>query len=283
VNWLRNPFEFGRSVLNKGLRRKAARERQAGNPHGEMTLVEHIIELRQHAVRSAYYFIGFFILTMIFMSPLVAFLRRPFEVYRESIGKDAQLMSTAVFEVIFMNFKICLIVALILGVPFFLLEVWRFVAPALYPGEKRMARPVLLASIFLFYAGISFGFYVIVPAFLSNALEWASEYANVVLTVENYFNSLATMVFVFGIIFEVPVIMSLLGLAGILKAEMVSKNRRVVLFLSVLVGALISPPDVFSLAVCAVPLYGMIELSVFALQMIEKRKAAEAQNESGRV
>lgn len=280
MNWLRNPFEVGKAVVNKGMARKAERERQAGNPHGEMTLVEHVIELRLHAVRSALYFVVFFLLAMIFMSPLVSFLRKPFEAYRESIGKDAQLMSTAVFEVIFMNFKICLIVALILGVPFFLMEIWRFVAPALYPAEKRMARPLLFASIILFYAGISFGFAVIVPAFLSNALEWASEYANVVLTVENYFNSLATMVFVFGIIFEVPVIMSLLGLAGILKAEMVSKNRRVVFFLSVAVGALISPPDVFSLAVCSLPLYGMIELSVVALKVIEK-KQQEAKKQAG--
>ncbi len=275
MSFLKNPVEYSKNLLNKGLARKAARERDAGNEHGEMTLVEHVIELRQHVVRSALFFVAFFVVTMAFMKPVVSFLRTPFERYQASIGEDAQLMSTAVFEVIFMNFKICLITAGVAAVPFVLLELWRFVSPALYPAEKRIARPLTFASVILFYMGVSFGFYVIVPAFLSNALEWASEYANVVLTVNNYFNTLATMVFVFGIIFEVPVLMSLLGLAGIVNSDMVSKNRRIVCFASVLLAALISPPDIFSLVMVAVPLYGMIEISVVALRIIEKRKAKE--------
>lgn len=279
---LKNPVEYAKKMLNKGLQRKASRERDAGNPHGEMTLVEHVIELRGHLVKSAIYFVSFFVVSLAFMKPLISFLRTPFESYREAIGEDSQLMSTAVFEVIFMNFKICLVTAMVASVPFVLLELWKFISPALYPHEKRIARPLTFASVILFYLGVSFGFYVIVPAFLSNALDWASEYANVVLTVENYFNSLATMVFVFGIIFEVPVIMSLLGLAGIVTSDMVSKNRRIVFFLSVVMGALISPPDIFSLVVVTLPLYGMIEISVIALRMIEKKKALAERQEAER-
>ena len=162
-----------------------------------------------------------------------------------------------------------------LSVPFFFWEVWRFIAPALYEKEKKIARPLTLASMVMFYLGISFGFFVIVPAFLSNALEWASKYANVMLTVENYYNSLATMVFVFGIIFEVPVVMSLLGLAGIIKSSMIAKNRRVVFFGSFVIGAILSPPEVMSQVLVSVPLYAMVELSVLALRAIEKRKASE--------
>ena len=272
---LKTPLDFAKGAVNAGLQRKASREAKAGNAQGEMTLVEHVIELRNHLVRSAVYFGVFSLVTFIFMDEILAFLRMPFESYQRSIGKEAKLMSTAVFEVVMMNFKVCLIVALVLSVPFFFWEVWKFVAPALYEKEKQIARPLTVASIIMFYLGIAFGFFVIVPVFLSNTLDWASKYAQVMLTVDNYYNSLATMVFLFGIIFEVPILMSLLGLAGIITSDMVAKNRRIVFFSSFLIGALLSPPDVFSQTIVSVPLYAMVEVSVFALRRIERRKAAE--------
>jgi sec-independent protein translocase protein TatC len=242
----------------------------------EMGLVEHVKELRKHLVRSIAYLLGFTILCIIFMEPLVRFLRRPFEEYQIEKGKSPELMSIGLFEVILMNFKICFLTGLILAVPFMIRELWLFVAPALYEKEKKLALPTLLASIGLFYAGISFGFFAIVPAFLSNTLEWAAPYANVQLTVDSYFSSLSMMVMIFGIIFEVPVLMSLLGLVGMLKADMLAKNRRLVILGSFIVGAVVSPPDVFSQVIVSLPLYGMIELSIVSLRIIEKRKQAEA-------
>lgn len=264
--------------FNRGMRKKMARERAAGNTevHGaEMSLMGHVIELRKHIVRSLLWFLFFAIISMSFMDRVIAFLRHPYETYQKSIGKAPQLMSIGLFEVVMMNFKICIIVALIVSAPFIVRELWRFIAPALFDNERKIALPVVISSVFLFFAGIAFGFFVIVPVFLSNTLEWASQYATVSLTVENYFNSLTTMVMIFGIIFEVPVVMSLLGLAGFLKSETLAKNRRVVLLGSFILGAIIAPPDVFSQTVVSVPLYLMIELSVYALRYIERRKARD--------
>ena len=272
------PLEYISAAFNKGMRKKVAREQAvggSGNPSGEMSLVGHVIELRKHIVRSLMWLLFFVIIAMSFMEHVVAFLRSPYEAYQRSIGKSPQLMSIGLFEVVMMNFKICVMVGLVASAPFMIRELWRFVSPALYESERKIALPVVVASVFLFFAGISFGFFVIVPVFLANTLEWASQYATVVLTVENYFSSLSTMIMIFGIIFEVPVVMSLLGLAGLLKAETLSKNRRVVLLGSFILGAVISPPDVFSQTVVSVPLYLMIELSVFALRYIEKRRAAD--------
>ena len=264
------------------MKKKVARENAVGgsvNPGAEMSLVGHIIELRKHIVRSLLWFLFFVIISMSFMEHVVAFLRRPYEMYQKSIGKSPQLMSIGLFEVVMMNFKICLIVGLVASAPFMIRELWRFVSPALYENERKIALPVVVSSVFLFFAGISFGFFVIVPVFLSNTLEWASQYASVILTVENYFSSLTTMVMIFGIIFEVPVVMSLLGLAGLLKSETLAKNRRVVLLGSFILGAVISPPDVFSQTVVSVPLYLMIELSVYALRYIERRRARDLARE----
>jgi sec-independent protein translocase protein TatC len=277
-----------KGALDKGLARKAQRELQVttgahpsgGNPTAEMSLVDHIIELRGHAMRAVFWLVGFTVLSLVFMDRLLGFLRSPFEAHQRSVGRDAQLMSTAVFEVVFMNFKVCLLVAVVAAVPFILWEIWRFVAPALYAHEKRLAAPLVVASALMFYLGTAFGFFVIVPAFLSNTLEWASQYANVMLTVENYYNSLATMVFLFGVIFEVPVVLSLLGLAGFVRSEHITKNRRVVFFASCVVGAVLSPPDVFSLTITTLPLYGMVEVSVVALRAIERRRSQRVDAQS---
>jgi sec-independent protein translocase protein TatC len=273
-------FKSIASVFNKGVQAKADRQNsihsKAEAAPREMTLVEHLIDLRKHLVRSLGFFLGFTIIAIIFMEPLIRFLRTPFENYQLSKGKPIKLMSIGLFEVILMNFKICIVVGIIAAVPFILREIWLFVAPALYDAEKKMARPILLSSIGLFYAGISVGFFLIVPAFLGNTLDWAAPYADVNLTVESYFSSLSVMVMIFGIIFEVPVVLSLLGLIGILKSHHLSQNRRIVILISFVIGAIISPPDVFSQFVVAVPLYGMIEISILALKFIERKKLSNA-------
>ena len=298
------PIKALSALFNKGIKAKANRQSRINEESGasskgtgggeqdaqaqsvgesvehlgaEMGLLDHVIDLRKHLVRSLLYLLGFTILCIIFMEPLVRFLRQPFENYQRSKGKSPELMSIGLFEVILMNFKICFLVGLVLAVPFIIRELWLFISPALYQKEKRLAMPVLLSSLLLFYSGISFGFFAIVPAFLSNTIDWAAPYANVQLTVDSYFSSLSTMVMIFGIIFEVPVVMSLLGLVGILKADMLAKNRRIVILGSFIVGAVVSPPDVFSQIIVSLPLYFMIELSIVALRIIEKRRAAEQQ------
>lgn len=263
------------SLFDKGMRARAAREAKvlADNPGSEMSLVSHVIDLRRHLVRALLWFAGFTVLALILMEPLIKFLRLPFEQYQLAKGKKADLMAIGLFEVILMNFKICFVVGFVAAAPFMIRELWGFVSPALYEHEKKLARPVVLSSIVLFYLGIAFGFFVIVPSFLSNTLEWAAPYANVQLTVDSYFSSLSTMVMIFGIIFEVPVIMSLLGLVGILTSEMLSRNRRIVILTSFVIGAVISPPDVVSQVIVSVPLYAMVELSIVALRIIEGRRA----------
>jgi sec-independent protein translocase protein TatC len=278
-----NPLNALTSLFNKGMRAKLEREAKArqANTGAEMSLVSHVVELRRHLVRSLGALLGFTILALIFMEPVIKFLRMPFESYQRAKNKSGELMAIGLFEVILMNFKICFVVGLVAAVPFILREIWAFVAPALYEHEKRMALPVILASIILFYAGISFGFFVIVPSFLSNTLEWAAPYANVQLTVESYFASLSTMVMLFGIIFEVPVVMSLLGLIGILNSKMLSQNRRIVILASFIIGAVISPPDVFSQLVVSLPLYAMVEISIVALKVIESRREKALQERLG--
>lgn len=278
---------------------------------GQMSIVSHIGELRKHIMRAVYWYLAFVVAAFINMKALIRFLQLPYTCYNylikqsEQAGESLQvalqkfsefvswpqqcltataatassaqtLKTIGLIEVMWVNMKMCLIAAAVVGLPFVLRELWLFVSPALYDREKKMALSLMVASVLLFYIGIFFGFFVIVPAFLAQTLQWAAEYAAVEMTYENYFGSLTTLVMIFGVIFQVPVVISLLGFVGIVKAVHITENRKFIFFGSFILGALISPPDIFSQILVSVPLYLMCEMSVFALRAIEKSRARQA-------
>ncbi|NBW82347.1 twin-arginine translocase subunit TatC [bacterium] len=280
-------------------------------PGAEMSIVGHISELRKHLVRSLYWFVACLGLGLWFMKPLIQFLQLPYTCYgyllseAERAGESVKiafekfshflvwpkeclsttaaaataaktLKTIGLIEVLWVNFKMVMIAAAVLAAPLMLRELWLFISPALYERERKLASILIVSSLVLFYTGLFFGFFLIVPAFISQTLQWAAEYATVEMTYENYFGSLTTMVMTFGVIFEVPVVISLLGLVGIVKPEHISKNRRIIFLSSFIIGAFISPPDVFSQTLVSVPLYLMCEISVIALKLIQKQKTTAA-------
>ncbi|MBM3380994.1 MAG: twin-arginine translocase subunit TatC [Betaproteobacteria bacterium] len=278
---------------------------------GEMSIVAHISDLRRHIVRAVYWYLALVVLAFINMKALIRFLQLPYTCYNYLIAQanqageslqvalqkfadfvswptqclsaaaaataSAQTLKTiGLIEVMWVNLKMCMLVAGVLGLPLILRELWLFVSPALFERERQVAKTLIVSSLLLFYIGIFFGFFVIVPAFLAQTLQWAAEYASVEMTYENYFGSLTTLVMIFGVVFQVPVIISLLGLVGVVKSHHITDNRKFVFFGAFVLGALISPPDVFSQTLVSVPLYLMCEISVFALRAIEKSRAKAA-------
>jgi len=277
---------------------------------GEMSIVSHISELRKHIVRAIYWYLAVAVFAFANMKALVRFLQLPYTCYTYLTNQASQageslqvafqkfadfvswpqqcltataaaessaqtLKTIGLIEVVWVNMKMCLIAGAVVGLPFMLRELWLFISPALYERERKVGLGLLFAGVVLFYVGIGFGFFIIVPAFLSQTLQWAAEYASVEMTYENYFGSLTTLVMIFGVIFQVPVIISLLGMAGFVKARHISENRKFVFFGAVVLGTLISPPDVFSQTLVSVPLYLMCEISVFALKAIERSRAQQ--------
>ncbi|MEN9824672.1 MAG: twin-arginine translocase subunit TatC [Pseudomonadota bacterium] len=300
-------LERQRAIQNQ----KSAASSDQGVPGAEMSLVGHVSELRKHVVRALYWYVGLCCLGLMFMKPLMRFLQLPYTCYgylvseAENAGESLQvafqkfshflvwptecltataasasaaktLKTIGLIEVMWVNFKMVMIAAAVAGAPFVLRELWLFVSPALYDRERKVALILVVASLLLFYTGLFFGFFLIVPAFLSQTLQWAAEYATVEMTYENYFGSLTTLVMMFGVIFEVPVVISLLGLVGIVKPEHITKNRKIIFLGSFVIGALISPPDVFSQTLVSLPLYLMCEISVFALKFIQKNRVQQA-------
>jgi len=241
--------------------------------------MEHIQDLRTHVIRVFFWILAFSGISFVFMGPIFSFLTKPYDAFLKSSSAvsniSQHLTSIGIFEVMTVNFKICFLIGFMAALPFLLFEIWKFVSPGLYPYEKKVALVAIVSSLFLFYLGIAFGFFAIIPFFFQNALQWASQFANVMITYESYFNTLITMVLIFAIVFEIPVFFSLLGLAGLLPAETLAKNRKIAFLLCFIVGAVLAPPDVASLCLVAIPMYGMIEISIFLIRRIEKKRAEQ--------
>lgn len=270
-------FAYFSHLFNAGLARKARRESavQGSGIQPNLSILDHIQQLRSHLMKALIWLVLFSLACFAFMKPILTYLKQPYELFLNTIkqtGATQNLTSISIFEVMTVNFKICFFLGFALSLPFIIYEIWKFVAPALYPVEKKIAGVVLIASIFLFYAGISFGYFLIIPYFFQNALAWASNYANVMITYESYFNTLTTMLLIFAVVFEVPVVLSLLGLAGILPSRVLAKNRKIVFLGCFIIGAILAPPDVVSLCLVAAPMYVMVEVSIYSLKQIEKRK-----------
>ena len=231
----------------------------------------HVKDLRKHAMRAALWWLLASGICCGFMGPLIDYLQQPYRslpFHKEG----ASLATLGVFEVMAVNFKVCFLAGFTLSLPFLLWEVWRFVAPALYPHEKRIAKRLLGSGVILFYIGIVFGYFVIIPSIFSSSLGWASRYAQVMITYENYFQTLIVMLLVFAVVFEVPVILSMLSLGGFVSSSWFQRQRKFVFLASFILGALVSPPDVLSLCLVSLPLYFMVEVSVLIMKKIEKNK-----------
>lgn len=250
-----------------------------------MPFLNHIQVLRRHVFRALCYVFCFSCVSFLFMDEIIDYLKTSYKKISsinhsgESIFKISNdLTAVSVFEVMTTNFKISFIIGFLFALPFILWELWRFVSPALYKHERLLARFLIISGFIFFYAGITFGYFLIIPLFFQSALLWANQYSNVMITYESYFNTLTVMVLIFGIIFEVPVIITLLGLSGILKASDISKNRKIAFLSSMIIGAILAPPDVFSMCLIGLPLYAMIEVSILFLTFFENKKTVDINN-----
>lgn len=244
-----------------------------------MPIFEHIQVLRIHLLRAFVYIMGAAGIAFWFMEPIVGYLKRPYQHFLAADSSQdsafqiaTNLTAVSVFEVMTINLKISFIIGLIISLPFIVFEFWKFISPGLYKSERVFARLLLILSLGFFYLGILFGFFFIIPFFFQSALTWAGNYSNVMITYQSYFNTLTMMVLIFGVIFEVPIILSLMGVSGIITSQMLIKNRRIAFLLSFIVGALLAPPDVLSMCLIALPLYAMIELSIVFVRFFEIKK-----------
>lgn len=178
-------------------------------------------------------------------------------------GVSMQLINTEVSAQFFVHLKVSFICGLVIAFPYVIYEIWKFIAPALYDNEMRSVRKAFLGSALLFYAGVATGFCLIFPVTLSffQGYTVSDAIANTI-TLNSYISMFSSMVILFGIVFEFPVLIAILSNMGIVTREMLTKYRKHAFVGVLIVAAVITPADPFSMLIAAAPLYLLYELSV---------------------
>jgi sec-independent protein translocase protein TatC len=240
----------------------------------EGTLMSHLLELRNRLMKAMLALFVAFIPCAVFANQLFTLIAQPLI---DKLPKGSTLLATSVVAPFMTPFKVAFYVALGIAMPVVLYQIWAFVAPGLYRREKRFAVPLLVSSVFLFYSGVLFAYFVVFPVmfpFLIGTTPGGVTYAP---DITSYLDFVLTMFFAFGIAFEVPVAVVLLVLTGLVKVEKLGQNRGYVLIGIFIVAAFLTPPDAISQIIMAVPMYLLYEGGlVMARAMQRMRRDAGA-------
>ena len=234
----------------------------------EGTLLSHLIELRSRLLVIAAAVIIAFVVLLPFSRDIFTLVSEPL---REVLPGNA-MIATAVASPLLTPFKLTFFAALFLVMPVVLFQVWNFIAPGLYKNEKRFAIPLLATSIVLFYLGIAFAYFVVFPLIFGFFTSIAPEGVEVQTDITQFLDFITTIVFAFGIAFEVPVATVLIVWAGLTDIEKLGKARPYVFLMAFIAGMFHTPPDVISQSLLAVPVYLLYELGIIMSRIFIKNK-----------
>jgi len=241
-------------------------------PAGHAPLVEHLIELRTRVLRIVLSVLVVFIGLFYFANDIYAFISEPL---RSILPAGAQMIATEVASPFLAPFKLTLFTAFLVSVPYILYQIWSFIAPGLYAHEKKLAFPLLGSSIVLFYAGMAFAYYAVFPLLFAFFTTAAPEGVAVMTDINAYLSFVLKLFFAFGIAFEIPVATVLLVLAGVTNVESLAAKRLYVILGCFVIGMLLTPPDIFSQTLLAVPMWLLFEVGVLISRLLPKIKEEE--------
>lgn len=237
-------------------------EEQGATKLGEMPLLEHLEELRQRLIRIFISLLVFSIVTYVFADYLLEYLVRP-------IGTVYFRDPTGAFMV---RLKLSFAGGVLASVPVILYHFWRFISPGLYKHEIRSAVPVILFGTLFFFGGATFCYLLVIPIALNFLQSFATESIQPWIDIKEYFSFVIYLCLAFGIVFELPVVSYFLGRVGIITSKFLVKGRRFAMIFILIVGALLTPPDIFSQLALAIPLYLLYEVSIIVVRLTGRRE-----------
>jgi sec-independent protein translocase protein TatC len=235
----------------------------------EGTLISHLLELRDRLLRAILAVILCAVPCLIFSNELFTFVAQPLI---DKLPKGASLIATSVIAPFMTPFKLALFAGIFIAMPVVLYQIWAFVAPGLYRHEKRFAIPLLLSSIVLFYAGVTFAYLFVFPVMFDFFARTTPTGVTMMTDISAYLSFVLTMFFCFGIAFEVPVVVMLLVLSGLMRVEQLKAARGYVLIGIFVIAALLTPPDAISQTIMAVPMYLLYEAGLIMARLLNKMK-----------
>jgi len=248
----------------------------------QMPLLDHLIELRNRLMYSCGAILVGFLICYFFSEQIYAFLVRPLaEIYQGQTGR--RMIYTGLTEAFFTYLKVAFWAGAFLTFPFIAVQLWMFIAPGLYRMEKQAFLPFLIATPILFFLGGAMVYYIIFPLAWRFFLSFETPGGDGMLPIElearvgEYLSLVMKLIFAFGISFQLPVALTLMGRVGLITSEQLARNRKYAIVGIFAVAAILTPPDVISQIGLGVPILILYELSIIAVRIVERRRAqAEA-------
>ena len=242
----------------------------------EMPLVSHLAELRTRLLRCVAAIFLIFACLFSFAQKIYTLVSAPL---RQYLPEGATMIATDVASPFLTPFKLTMIVALFLAMPVILHQVWGFIAPGLYKHEKRIAVPLLISSIILFYSGMAFAYFLVFPIIFHFFASVTPEGVSMMTDIASYLDFIMTLFFAFGLAFEVPVAVVLLIWIGVVDVQYLRKIRPYVIIGCFVVGMILTPPDIFSQTLLAVPMWLLFEVGILAGSLIRSRRGQPDEEE----
>ena len=244
----------------------------------EMSLIQHLLELRDALTKGILAIVIMFLILFPFANELYLYISEPLNRY---LPEDTSMIATGVASPFLTPFKLSFVLAIYLAMPFLFYQIWKFISPALYTHEKQLLGPILFSSTFLFYAGGLFAYYIVFPLVFGFLSTTAPDGVTIATDIALYLDFVIKMFFAFGIAFEVPIVVVALILTGMVSVDKLKHARPYVVVGAFVIGMLLTPPDIISQTLLAVPMWLLYEAGVIIGDLVKKRRdIAKAEREA---
>ena len=224
----------------------------------EYTLVEHLTELRDRLIRSIIAVVAFAILAWNFSDFFFSIVRQPILPYLPQNG----LVFTAPMDKFMAHLKVSVLTGVIFACPVWIYQIWQFIAPGLYKNEKKYSIYFIFFGTLLFLTGVTFVYFVVFPLAFEFLLNFGGDTDSAMITINEYLSFFITITVVFGLAFELPLVLTILGIIGIVSKPLLIALRRYAIIVMCIMSAVITPPDIMSMILLVLPLCALYELSI---------------------
>jgi sec-independent protein translocase protein TatC len=235
-------------------------------------LVAHLTELRDRLLRSILAILLVFCGLFYFANDIYAYVSKPL---RDILPANATMIATEVASPFLTPFKLTMVAAIFIAIPYVLYQLWSFVAPGMYKNEKRLAFPLLASSVLLFYAGAAFAYYVVFPLIFSFFTSVGPTDVAIMTDINRYLDFVLKLFFAFGLAFEIPIAAVILIRAGITTADELAAKRAYIVVGCFVLGMLLTPPDIVSQSLLAIPMWILFEVGVFFGRIVTPKETEE--------
>ncbi|OUS28307.1 twin arginine-targeting protein translocase TatC [Gammaproteobacteria bacterium 45_16_T64] len=246
------------------------------NQEGNLPLIGHLIELRDRLLKGIASILVIFCGLFYFANDIYEIVSKPI---RDQLPEGSSMIATDITATFFAPFKLTLMVSLFLAMPVILHQVWRFISPGLYAHEKRLAIPMLMSSILLFYGGIAFAHFVIFPLIMEFFTHIGPQTVEITPDISQYLAIALKLFFAFGLAFEIPIAVMLVVWSGAATVKSLSEKRAYIVVGCFIFGMLLTPPDPFSQSMLAIPMWMLFEVGLLFGRLVDKSKKEKSERD----